>query len=484
MKQADGAATGAAGGGALAKGIRFRQLFGIGFGTMIGVGWMAAAGGWILAAGPGGAIVAFAVGALAVLVIGLAYAEMGGAFPFSGGEIVYAFEGLGTGAAFVVGWALTLIFVSVCAFEVVFAPWIVATLFPGAGGPVLYWVLGADVTIGSLLLGFAGLALLGWINVRGSKLSVGLQNIATWLKVAATLMFVVAALSGGSEANRQPWFQTDGDGDWLLPILGVLATVPVWYGGFNTLPQALGEVADLRHIRRLGLVLTACILAGFAFFALVILATASAASRQTLAGADFPVAAALFAAFDSPWPGRAVLAAGLLGLLTSWNASLFAGARVLLAMGRARIIPPRFAAVHPRFGSPAFAVLFIALACAPMALLGRNSITPILNLVGLAYAVGYLFTAASVIRLRRTAPTLERPYVMPGHPSFTGLAAVLAVVFLVVATGHIARDSRTVVPTEFAALAIWAALGGLIWWSGRAARAATGREERRRLLRG
>lgn len=469
---------------ALTKGIRFSQLFGIGFGTMIGIGWMAAAGGWILQAGPGGAIVAFFVGALAVLVIGLAYAEMGGAFPFSGGEIVYAFEGLGTGAAFVVGWALTLIFVSVCAFEVVFAPWIVATLFPGSGGPVLYRVLGADVTVGSLALGFAGLIILSWINLRGSQLSVGLQNIATWLKVAATLGFVVAALYGGSEANRAPWFAADpATGSLLIPILGVLATVPVWYGGFNTLPQALGEVADLRHIRRLALVMTACILAGFTFFALVILATASAASRATLAGANFPVATALFSAFDSPWPGRAVLTAGLLGLLTSWNASLFAGARVLFAMGRARIIPAIFARVHPRFGSPAFAVVFIAIACAPMALLGRNAITPILNLIGLAYAVGYLFTAAALIRLRRAAPALDRPYVMPGHPWFTYLAAVLAATFLTVATFHIVRDSKTAIPTEFGALAIWIALGLAVWFASRTARGSLSHAERRRLIR-
>lgn len=468
----------------LKKGIRFSQLFGIGFGTMIGIGWMAAAGGWILQAGPGGAIVAFAIEAVAVLIIGLAYAEMGGAFPFSGGEIVYAFEGLGTGAAFVVGWALTLIFVSVCAFEVVFAPWIVATLFPGIGGPVLYEVLGAQVTVGSLALGFAGLVLLTWVNVRGSTLSVGLQNIATWLKVTATLGFVVAALIGGSEANRTPWFASDAStGSLLIPILGVLATVPVWYGGFNTLPQALGEVADLRNIRRLALVMTACILAGFLFFASVILATASAASRGTLAEADFPVAAALFSAVESPWPGRAVLTAGLLGLLTSWNASIPAGARVLLAMGRARIIPTVFARVHPRFGSPAFAAIFIGVACAPMALLGRNAITPILNLIGLAYAVDYLFTAAALIRLRRTAPALDRPYVMPGHPWFTYLAALLAATFLTVATFHIVRDSKTAVPTEFVALALWSALGLIVWWVSRTSRQTLSVDERWRLIR-
>jgi amino acid transporter len=468
---------------ALAKTIRFRQLFGIGFGTMIGVGWMLVAGSWILTAGPGGAVVAFAIGALAVMVIALAYAEMGGAFPFSGGEIVYAYEGLGTGAAFVVGWALTLVFVSVCAFEVVAAPWIVAVIAPVTAGPTLYTIMGADVSVGSLVLGFAGLALLTWLNVRGGQISVGLINVATLLKVAATAIFVAAALLHGSEANREPWFQPAANGSILTPILVVLATVPVWYGGFNTLPQALGEVADLRHIRRLALVLISAIFSGFLFFALVILATASAASRDTLGSADFPVAAALFAAFDSPWPGRFVLAAGLLGLLTSWNASLFAGSRVLFCLGRARIIPAAFARVHPRFGSPAFAAIFIGLACAPIALLGRNSITPALNLVGLAYATAYLFTALAVIRLRRAAPGLDRPYRMPGHPWFTWLAVLIALTFIVVALFNIVTESKTAIPTEFVALSIWAALGLGIWYGGRGQRAGVSAEDQRALIR-
>jgi basic amino acid/polyamine antiporter, APA family len=475
--------TGSSNGDGLARTIRFHQLFGIGFGTMIGVGWMLVAGSWIVTAGPGGAITAFAVGAAAVLVIGLAYAEMGGAMPFSGGEIVYAFEGLGTGAAFIVGWSLTLIFVSVCAFEVVAAPWIIAVIAPVAAGPVLYSVLGAPVSVGSLLLGFAGLIALTWLNMRGSRLSVGVINLATALKVAASAIFVIAALTHGSEANRTPWFATAPGGGMVTPVLAVLATVPVWYGGFNTLPQALGEVADIGRIRRLPLVLIAAIVAGFSFFALVILATASAASRDVLAHADFPVAAALFSAFRSPLPGRAVLAAGLLGLLTSWNSSIFAGSRVLLCMGRARIIPAFFARVHPRHGTPATAARFIGFCCAPIALLGRNSIGPVLNLVGLAYATGYLFTAWAVIRLRRTAPAMDRPYRMPGHPWFTGLAALIAVVFIAVALFNIVAGSTQAVPTEFIALAVWAAMGLAVWFHGAPARAAVPLAERRRLIR-
>lgn len=450
---------------------------------MIGVGWMLVAGSWILTAGPGGAIVAFAIGAAGVVVIGLAYAEMGSTFPFSGGEIVYVYEGLGTGPAFFIGWLLTFTYVAVCAFEAVASAWIVAVLIPLTSGPVLYRILGSDVTVGSLIIGYGGLFALTAVNIRGGFASARLQNVATALKLLATLSFVVAALMHGSEANRTPWFEGGRAHDMITPVLTVLATVPVWYGGFNTLPQALGEVADLRSIRNLAVIMTLTILAGLTFFSLVILATASAIPRAALANAEFPVADALFAAFSSPWPGRIVLVAGLLGITTSWNASIFCGGRVLFSMSRARIIPPVFARVHPRFGSPAFAALFIAAMAAPIALLGRNSLLSILNLVGLSYATGYLLVAWSLLRLRRLAPGLERPYRMPGHPYWTGLAAMLAAIFVIVASCNIWRGRTGVLPTEFLALAGWLVLGWCVWRAARRARTSISTEERGTLIR-
>jgi len=466
----------------LAKSIPFYQLFAIGFGTMIGVGWIIVAGSWILTAGPGGAIVAFAVGAVAVLVVGLAYSEMGSTFPFSGGEIVYVYEGLGTPAAFFIGWLLTLTFVAVCAFEIVASAWIVTVLLPNLDGPVLYRILGSNVTVGALVIGFSGLAALAAVNFRGGLASARLQNIATGLKVTATIVFVVAALAHGSSANRAPWFARDSSGSTWGAIVIVLATVPVWYGGFNTMPQALGEVADVSRLRNLATVMSLAIVAGFVFFACVIVATASPVPRAALAHSDFPVAAALFGAFSSPWPGRAVLAAGLMGIITSWNACIFSGARVLFCLARARIIPGHFSRVNARFGSPGFAVLFICLVSAPIALLGKNSLVPIINLIGINYATGYLLVAVSLYRLRNREPLLERPYRVPGHPYITAAAIVIAAMFVLAATYGVWHASSHTVPSEFIALAAWLLGGYFVWRLATGVRARTTPEERRALI--
>lgn len=467
----------------LAKQIRFYQLFAIGFGTMIGIGWIIVAGNWITLAGPGGAVVAFGIGAAAVLVIGLVYAEMGSTYPFAGGEIVYVFEGLGTGAAFFLGWLLTLSAVAICAFEAVASGWLINVLVPITSGPVLYRILGSEVHLGAVLVGNVGLLILIFINFRGGFASATLQNVATWTKVVATAAFVFAALTHGKAANREPFFAYDENGSVVGPILALLATVPVWYGGFNTLPQALGEISDLRKIKNLSTVMTCAILAGFVFFALVILATASPVPRSQLLHSDLPVADALFASFPSPWPGRAVLAAGLMGIITSWNAWIFCGARVLFSLSRARMLPAVFAQVHPRFGSPAFAAVFIGLVSAPIALLGRNSLMLILNLVGLIYATGYLLVALSLRRSRAIDPDRIRPCRMPGHPYFTGFAALLAATFVFLAAYNIWHSSTWPIPSEFIALALWLALGAWLWRRGAPRRIMINEEQRRSFIR-
>ena len=61
----------------------------------------------------------------------------------------------------------------------------------------------------------------------------------------------------------------------------------------------------------------------------------------------------------SPWFGRGILIAAVLGILTTWNAVLIGASRVFFALARARMIPARFATVHPRHGSPVAAILLV-----------------------------------------------------------------------------------------------------------------------------
>jgi len=73
-------------------------------------------GSVLVSAGPLGATIGFVVGAAVMIPIGLCYAELTGALPYAGGEIVYAFTLFGVRWAYVAGVCLALIYVINCVF--------------------------------------------------------------------------------------------------------------------------------------------------------------------------------------------------------------------------------------------------------------------------------------------------------------------------------------------------------------------------------
>lgn len=457
--------------------IRFADLFAIGFGTVVGVGWMIMGGSWILNAGPVFAALAFLLGALAVGLVTLCYAELGAMYPNTGAEVVYAFEGLGLLPSFAIGWLLSLVYVAWCAFEGLAAAWIISILIPGSAGPVLYQFLGSDISLLDVVVATGGTIALTVLNYRGGGLAASFQSWATWALGGATLLFVLGALFGGSAENARPLLH-GVDGTAWSGFLAILATAPAWYAGFNALPQALGELDRPERVRSLSLLLAAVIAAAFLFYFGVILAVAFAAPRSVLQGAELPVADALFTVFESRWLGNTVLVAGLLGIVTTWNAMLFSGARVLLCLGRANLIHGAFAGVHPRFGSPANAVLFVGVLGSAAALLGRAILEPILNMTSICFTVSYLFTALALLRLRRTRPQVARPWRMPGYPWLPRSAVLVSCVFIALGTINIAQSARDGAPVEFLILIAWCLLGGMVWTTNRRGRDSIGEVER------
>ena len=56
-----------------------------------------------------------------------------------------------------------------------------------------------------------------------------------------------------------------------------------------------------------------------------------------------------------PWAKYVVAAAALMGILTGPLIGFYAGARIIYVLGRERLLPPVFAQMSPRFGTPVVA---------------------------------------------------------------------------------------------------------------------------------
>jgi amino acid transporter len=306
----------------------------------------------------------------------------------------------------------------------------------------------------------------------------------TYGLLAVSLVFITAGILGGDVENLEPLFAQGSQGRGWMGVLAVFATTPFWLSGFDVVPQAMGERARGTALSQMGRVIVFSLGVASIFYVLVILASSMSMPRESLLALELPAAGAFEAALDSPLLGKTVLAAGLLGIITTWNACFYAGARVVYALGRSHFIPPSFGYVHAVFHSPARAVLFVGCMGSALAFLGRNALLPMVNVAAASLAVVFFITCIGVIRLRRTRAHLERPYRVPGKRliPIVAASASLAMIFLSLYEPCTSAEGR--LPVEWGFFMAWSVLGLAFWKGAARVRHQLNEGERRDLMLG
>ena len=469
----------------LKQALRPSQFFTLSFGLIIGIAWIVMLGQWLLAAGPLGAILGFIGGGAVMMLIALCYAEIGTMLPVDGGEMAYAYEIFGIGGAYLVGWFLALAYVGIAAFEAISAGWLLGIIIPELRGPVLYTVGSESVRLGPVAIGVAGMICIAALNYLGIQFAAALQDIFTYGKIALAVVFFSAAIVVGKVAHARPLFQETASGGIAWNgVFSVLATAPFWYGGFNAIPQVIEEKTGRTMLHTVGRVMLLSITVAIVFYCVVIAAASMAAPWRELAHQEMATVAAFRIAFVSPVWANLVLIAGFCGILTAWNAVFIAASRVIFSLGRARIISPIFATVHPVLRSPSVAVLFVGALGLFAVFLGRTAISPIANLGSSCFAFAYLITSFGMLRLRLTRPGAPRPYRAPGGVFTAAIASVGSFFMLVISLYQPYASAKGSLPLEWKLLGAWAVLGAASWFSAHRVRSQISEADRRRVLTG
>jgi APA family basic amino acid/polyamine antiporter len=439
--------------------LRPGHFFTMAVGSMIGVAWIPLLGIWLADAGSIGGALAFVSAAVLISLIGLAYVRVAARVPISGAEVSYALHFFGRAAAFLVGWILCFIYIAVASFEAISIGWILSTLAPSIEGPVVYRALGADVKAGSLALALGGTVVLCWLNARGAISAARTQHVLTIALFIASSLFIGAGLLFGDVANLAPWFAERESGWRWGGVLALFVLTPLFFGGFNFAAQAMGERAPGVTTQDIGRVLVLAILAAGLFYALVIIAAAMSLPRSELLAQALPAATAFRVAFDSVALGNVVLIAGLLGLVTTWNAVIFAAIRILQRLASAGLLMPAFAHLHSKTGAPTVAIVFTGVVSAAGAMLGVGALVPIVNAAGVGITAAYLVVCLAAWKLHRDALAA----VTVSIAAFVLLAAC-AEPFIANPTPHL--------PTPWKVLIAWFALGVIVYTARRRSHAA------------
>jgi len=146
------------------------------------------------------------------------------------------------------------------------------------------------------------------------------------------------------------------------------------------------------------------------------------------AGHAETIAAAAMSAVLGPSASKIVALTILISVFSGANSILLTAPRVFYAMANDGLFFRRLADVHPRFRTPAFAVIVLGIWSAVLTSLGKFQ-----DLINYAMFVAWIFyglAAAAVFTYRWRRPDLERPYVVPGYP-WTPMLFVLAAAALV-----------------------------------------------------
>ncbi len=292
------------------------------------------------------------------------------------------------------------------------------------------------------------------VNVVGIKMAAVVQTAVTLVILLAGVVVVGGALANGSAANMQP-LEVDG----IKGMLTVLVMVPFLLVGFDVIPQAAEEI-DLPY-REIGTVLVISVIMAVAWYVLIVLGVSMSLDGEALAGARLVTADAGSAVWGRPLVGKLVVVAGIAGILTSWNAFLVGGSRAIYALAEAGSLPRFLARLHPRFNTPANAVVLVGALAVIAPLFGRQTLVWLVDAGGLGIVIAYAMVALSFVVLRRKEPEMPRPYRVR-YGSFVGytafaLALGMAMLYLP------GSPSALVWPYEWMILLSGAAVGAVFY---------------------
>ena len=369
---------------------------------------------------------AWALGGLYALLGTLSVAELGTAWPRSGGFYVFVRRALGEYPAFVVGWSDWL---STCGTIAA-----VALVAGEYAGKLAVAFKGRETAVAaSVVLLFA---LLQWRGVRWGSRS---QELTSLIKTLAFLALVWAcfAYDGGAAGAAPPVSPATAENATLLLLLasvlramqGIIYTYDGWYNAIYFGEEVRDPARNVPRAMIGSVVLVIVIYLLFNVALLRVLGIEGMAGESLAAGA---AAARVFGERG----GTIIGWVALVSLLAAVNAFTLIAPRIIYAMSRDRLVWRGASRVN-RGGTPT-AALAMSTAAALLMIVFSRAFEQLLAALAFFFVTNYAAAFLSVFVLRRREPDAPRPYRAWGYPWTTGRVLAASVAFL---AGAVAADT-------------------------------------------
>ncbi|MFM7222250.1 MAG: amino acid permease, partial [Bacteroidota bacterium] len=342
------------------------------------------------------------------------YTELACAIPKAGGGFDYARRALGNDWGFIAGMAQ--------AIEFILAP------------PAIAFAIGAYFNLFAPELPILTIAIIAYLvftalNIYGVRAAALFELIITFLAVMELLLFAGITLPEFKWIHIQHNAFPNG-------MEGVFASIPfaIWFFlGIEGVANVAEETVNPQKTIIKGF--------GSAILTLVALCVLTFTASVGVAGWEAIVYRADGTTSDSPLPlalARVVgdnhglyhilIAIGLFGLVASFHGLTLAAGRASFELGRLRFAPPFLGTIHPRFKTPATALLFNMLIGILALLTGKTAEIITISVFGAITL--YILSMITLLVLRKKEPELPRPFRVPLYPFTPIVALIIGIVAL------------------------------------------------------
>jgi len=401
--------------------LQLRDLVFLIVGTVIGSGIFLVPGPVLKAVGNSTprALLVWIIGGILSLLGALTYGELSATRPEAGGLYVFIRDCFGRFPAFLFGW--TLFFVvstgSVATLAVAFSNYL------GEWVDLKAW---SSKAISCLVI-----ASTAAINVRGTRQSADVQNLTTALKVIAILAMSVGLLWFGNGIQRHELPGNVVAASSIWPGLGAAMVSVLWaYEGWQYCTFTAGETINPRRnfplafLAGIGILTVTYVLANLGYIA--------ALGPVGVAGSTRVAATALGTL--NPVLAKWVTLAILLSIFSAANSIVLTAPRVYYAMAKDGVFFQSLAKVHPRFGTPAFAILATGGWSCVLAITGTfEQLLTYVVFVGWSF---YALAAACVFAYRKREGTNDGTYRTPCYPWTPACFIAVVVLFVANTVAH------------------------------------------------
>ena len=404
----------------LKKAIGLSTLVAIGLSGVIGSGIFILPASLAATAGPS-MLVAILFAGLIAAVLALSYAELGAAFPMTGGPFSFPRLALGNLGGFLMGWGYFLyLFIGTAAIANIFVVYM-GFYTPG---------LTAAGTLTPLGVMFALLFvwLLTLVNILGVKWGGLYAVVMTIGRLIPLLIFCFIGITMLKENALRPFFPFGWEGVTLA------VTLFFWsYTGFESVVVPTEEVKNpgktIPWAMMMTILLTIVIymLIGMAFLGMIDWSMLGIQEKgwSQLIALDAPLAEVIRA--SNPWLAAFIALGALLatgGAVGSW---ILIQGRLPFAMAREKLFWEKIAKVS-RFGTPVRSLVFSSILTSFVIILIPHFVSVSL-IASITAIVPYAAAALAVPILRKTKKEVARPFAVPWPHAMAILAFVFATGF-------------------------------------------------------